>query len=386
MNWQDVLDQSHVVEVLRRAIASERVPHAYLFHGPDGTGKRAAALAFAQTLECERGGDAPCNECNACSKVSRLIHPDVHVLFPYPNDVDESEVAVRLQLLAEDPYATIDFARRPSLDDASRGTNKQTIYPVGRVHEDLLRPMSFRPVEGRFKVAIVTDADAMNASAANAFLKLLEEPPAQTVFILTTSQPESLLPTIVSRCQRLRFDLLSASTIEKALIDRKGVDNSQASMIARMADGSYSRALDLLESEDLAASRDRVVDFLRRSYQMDVAGMSDFINWMSSLSRDNVRSVLGLMLRWVRDLVLYRASGPAAPLVNVDQAEAIERFCANLPHADLEAIAGIIEEAIRLVERNVKVDLILINMGHLFFHAMRGKHTGPLFAPLSEVA
>ncbi len=386
MTWEDVLDQKHVVDVLRRAVASGRVPHAYLFHGPDGTGKRAAALALAQTLECERGEETPCNECNACRKVTRLIHPDVHVLFPYPNDVDESDVAVRLSLLAEDPYATIDFARRPSLGDVTGGSNKQTLYPVGRIHEDLLRPMSFRPTEGRYKVAIITDADAMNASAANAFLKLLEEPPAQTVFILTTPQPDALLPTIVSRCQRLRFDLLSPETIEQALISRKQTDPPIAALLARMADGSYSRALDLLESEDLAASRDRVVDFLRQSWKMDVAGMTTFINWMSSVRRDHVRSVLTLMLSWVRDLVLFRSAGRNAPLINVDQAEAIERFCANLPDADLDAIAGAIEEAIGLVERNVKVDLILINLGHLFFHAMRGKPSGKLFVPLSEEA
>ena len=155
--WSEIIDQSHVVDVLRRSVAGGRVPHAYLFHGPDGTGKRAVALALARALECEKGGDTPCDACNACRKVRRMLHPDVRVLIPYPTDADEHEVAHRLERLAEEPYAAIDFARRPSLDDPTHGSRKQTLYTVGRVHEDLLRPMSFKPIEGRYKIAVVTD-------------------------------------------------------------------------------------------------------------------------------------------------------------------------------------------------------------------------------------
>src|SRR5690606_11296350 len=119
------------------------------------------------------------------------------------------------------------------------------IYHVERIREEITQTMSFRPVEGRYKITIMTDADLLNDSAANAFLKLLEEPTPRSVFILTSRRPDQLLPTILSRCQRVRFDPLAPELIEEALITRKGVDPEFASAVARMADGSYADALDL---------------------------------------------------------------------------------------------------------------------------------------------
>ena len=134
--------------------------------------------------------------CLACTKVGRLLHPDVHVLLPAPKDADTDDLRARLETLAKNPYATVDFVRRPSLDDPAKTSNKQAFYPVARINDELRRAMSYRPVEGRYKVAIMTDADLLRTEAANAFLKLLEEPAPQTVFILITSRPDRLLPTI----------------------------------------------------------------------------------------------------------------------------------------------------------------------------------------------
>ena len=145
------------------------------------TRKRAAALEFAQALLCEKSlGDA-CGRCVPCQKVARGVHPDVHVLIPQPKDADPEEVSRRLALLFEDPFATIDFSRRPALDDPDRVSNKQAGYHIDRVHDQLHRAFSFKPVEGAWKIGIVTDADLFGGRSANAFLKLLEEPSPRTV-------------------------------------------------------------------------------------------------------------------------------------------------------------------------------------------------------------
>ena len=367
---------------LRRALSAERVAHAYLFHGPDGVGKRAVALEMARALQCTEQTDEACGNCRACQKTRRMVHPDVHVLFPYPKGTDEDDVAARIDRLGSNPYAAVDYVRRPSLSDPSETSNKQVMYHIDRVQEDLLRPMSFRPAEGQYKVAILTDVEHMNETAANAFLKLLEEPPPQTVFLLTTSRPEQLLPTIVSRCQRLRFDPLLPESIEGALVEREEMASDTASMLARMADGSYSRALDLAENEDLMASRELVLDYFRAAYTQKVTSLTDCIDELSSQGRERVKSMLRLMLRWVRDLMLYRTMGDEAPLVNVDQADAVARFCDNLPDADLEGMVTLVEEALHLTERNVRLSLILTALAQSLARAMRGGTVETLYDPL----
>lgn len=383
MAWDDLLDQDRVVQALRGAIERDRVAHAYLFYGPDGVGKRAVAIEFARALQCERGEPDACGECNACSKVRRLIHPDVQVFFPQPSDAEMEEIVERIQRLAKNPYAAVDFIRRPSLTDATKQSNKQAFYSVDFVREVLQKISSYRPVEGRYKVVIITDADLFRQDSANAFLKLLEEPPPRTVFILTTNRPDRLLPTILSRCQKHRFDAISPEMIERVLVEKEGVEPETAAMLARMADGSYSRALDLMENVELTANRALVVDFLRQSYAAS-KNLPALIDSLAGMGRDRVKGVLLLMQSWVRDLVLYDAAGDEARLVNVDQAESIRKFCTNLPHADLQAMVSLIEDAMRLVERNVHLFLVFKGLSQELHVAMHGPHSGRLFVPLAE--
>ena len=388
MAWSDLIDQHRATETLRRAVAGGRVPHALLFYGRDGVGKRAAALELAKTLQCERGAGEACGRCLACTKVGRLLHPDVHVLLPAPKDADTDDLRARLETLAKNPYATVDFVRRPSLDDPAKTSNKQAFYPVARINDELRRAMSYRPVEGRYKVAVMTDADLLRTEAANAFLKLLEEPAPQTVFILITSRPDRLLPTILSRCQRFRFDVLPAEAIEAALVEREGTRPDVAGTLARMADGSYSRALDLAQNEDLLADRQMVLSYFRLAYvgggPPHAAKLAEAIEEMARLGRERLKSLLDLMLRWLRDLALYRVLEGEAPLVNVDQREAVERFCKNVPEADLEAMAGLVEEAIELAERNVQLPLTLTVLADALGRAMRGQAPEHLYTPLAE--
>lgn len=388
MGWNGVIDQERAVETLRRALASGRVAHAYLFHGPDGVGKRAASLAFVQALECQRRAldeADPCGSCPACQKVAKMLHPDVHLYLPQPNDAGTDDLAIRFQRLGQNPYAEVDFRRRPTLDDPTKTSTKQVIYNVERVRE-ITRALRYSPAEGRYKVAILTDADAMNEASANAFLKGLEEPTEHTVIILTAGRPDRLLPTILSRCQRVRFDALSAGAIERALVERASLDPEQAALLARMADGSYTRALVLSESEELARQRAHVLAFFRAAFSGSGDAVDDLVADLAGLGREGLKGVLGLMLGWVRDLVLARYTGAEAALVNVDQRAAVHRFVDNLPMARLDAIADLVEHAVELVERNVNTTLVLTVLADAMRAAMRGQDRHRLFAPLAEPA
>jgi DNA polymerase-3 subunit delta' len=155
-------------------------------------------------------------------------------------------------------------------------------------------------------------------------------------------------------------------------------------MLARMADGSYSRALELAENDALMTSRELVLDFFRAAYTQKVESLDRCIQELQNQGRERVKSVLRLMLRWMRDLLLYRTMEKEAPLVNVDQKEAVARFCDNLPDADLEGMVTLVEEAMELAERNVRVSLILTALAHGLARAMRGQDVGALYVPLSE--
>src|SRR5690606_18859085 len=141
-------------------------------HGPDGAGKRAVALALGPALLCDRRGtpgapdDDACGRCLACTKAARLVHPDLHVLYPRPADAAPADLGARLRRLAEEPYAAVDYRRLPSLD-GKKGSNKQAFYSVALVNDELRRALALRPVEGRRIVAVITDAEAMRPEAAN---------------------------------------------------------------------------------------------------------------------------------------------------------------------------------------------------------------------------
>lgn len=385
MSWDSIINQKRVSAALRRAVDRNRVAHAYLFHGPLGTGKRAVGLELAKALECERSKEEACDRCLACTKVRKLVHPDVQVVLPYPSDVSEEEVTRRLKLLAREPYAETDFTRRPSLDNPEESSNKQAIYTVERVRE-LHRMLSYAPSEGRYKVTLMADVDRMRPPAANAFLKLLEEPTPRTVLILTTHRPDQLLPTVSSRCQQLRFKPLSPDEIREALHEREEVATDTATMVAHMANGSYTRALELLNNEQLQEARGLALEFFRQTYLMDIDKVLDLTSEISGQSREQVKGLLELMLTWTRDLLLYRTTSDEQFLVNVDQREAIRNFVERVPDARIQEMTEVLQDAVSLVERNVHLELTMITLAQQLHHLMRGRgRRSVLYRPLHRV-
>lgn len=385
--WDRIINQNRVLETLRAALEAERVAHAYLFHGPDGSGKKAMAFGLAQALLCKSDGIKPCGTCNSCSRAARLIHPDLRVILPYAGDPKQAEITHRFELLAEDPYAPVDFVHAPNgIGDDKKATNKQLIVKRERVDSEILWPSGFKAVEGGYKVVVLADVDLMHTSGSNAVLKLLEEPPPRTVFILTTTRPHRLLPTIVSRCQQVRFDKLSAEEIVGGLTDRYEMSADQRDVVARMADGSMTKAIELADNQELLGLRLLVIDFLRHSLLRDVEAIYQFSRMVGSGGREQVKSALDIMLSWLRDLMVVRATGDVARLVNSDQADVATRFVTNLASADIPAMIGAVEEAMGLVERNVNVDLIMVSLSDFLHRAMRGLPTGDLFQPLADPA
>jgi DNA polymerase-3 subunit delta' len=269
MHFSDIRDQEHATETLRRSVASGKVPHAYLFVGPEGVGKRLAARTLAMALCCERGEPDPCGACEHCRKICADIHPDV-----------------RWVGLPED---------------------KRRI-PIDAVRE-ADRWLAIRPHEGRSKILVVDPADAMTDAAANAILKTLEEPRAGSFIVLLTSAASALLPTVRSRCQIVRFRPLEEETVAAILVEG-GADPGIAKVAAALSGGSLSRAAQHL-GEELDALLEIVVELLSASAEQTPERALRAAELLRG-DREKTVAALELALAVLGDILFCQSGAPAA--------------------------------------------------------------------------
>ncbi len=354
--WPRVIGQRRVKQLLLSALRSGRLPHAYLFYGPEGVGKDATALELARILHCERGGEEACGLCSACVRMETMQHPDVHFVTALPagkgEDSDDSpldkltldDVKVVQAELAEkgrDPYHRVMIPR-------ASGIKINSIREIRRQ-----APLSG---SGRKRVFIVSRAETLLPVAAHTLLKTLEEPPPNCMLILTSANRDDLVPTIVSRCQQVRFDPLSEADIAAALVARDAVEPPHAALLARLSGGSYTRAQELI-GDDLMKEREFVLDYVRRSvagHHADVGRIIDAVT--QEKDRARVVRFLHLLLLWFRDALVLARQGT---IINVDQQEPLSRFLTRYPAANVPGVLADIDRSISLVERNVYIKLVL---------------------------
>ncbi|HYM21373.1 MAG TPA: AAA family ATPase [Candidatus Kapabacteria bacterium] len=367
--WANVIGQERVKKIVRQALESKMLPNAYLFTGPEGTGKDAVAIELAKALNCldpAMNGVQACDKCENCRSIGSLASPNLHFLFAIGKEGEDSKKkdddepneildAIREETgaKARDPYHNI------SIPKAIR-------ISVGQIRE-LILLLSRSVIHGK-RVVIISEADTMHPGAQNAFLKTLEEPHQNTLIILTSSNPSRLFPTILSRCQDIRFDMLSASEITSALIERDNIDKDQAAFLGRLSGGSLSTARSFV-SEDVAALRAEVVQFLlmglshnRRSALAEIDTFLPKRGGAFLKNRQNVEQILQLLELWLRD-ALAIASGAEKDVFNIDQLDYLQRFTkkfGSLPRI-VEAI-HFVEEAKRKVFLQLQLRPVMLEL------------------------
>lgn len=368
---ESILGQTRVKEELGQIIASERVSHAYLFTGPVGVGKKALALAFAEALNGIQNLNPP-SESATSKKSSWIKHPDIHVFIPLPSVVSQTELRERLLMLADDPYAVIDFGLRPALGNETDSKNRNAFYSVDYYRDNIRPSMFLKPNEGRYSIVILTGIEKMQEKVANAFLKLLEEPPEDVVFLLVTDHFNHLLPTIVSRCQILRCQALTSEEISGALEHRDGRSRSDAEYLARVSAGNYSLAR-FYDVESLRSIRNEIVDFLRASYLLDPKPILDIaLKWSTQHHSEGQQQILNLMEIFLRDLMLYRATSDETRITNLDQKEVIAKFVGSLQNARIEDMISEIHNGRQQYANNVNSKIWFTVLALRYGALMRG--------------
>jgi DNA polymerase-3 subunit delta' len=366
-----LVGQEKAKHQIERILLSDRLAHSFLFTGPSGTGKTAFALALAEVVNGVNHL-TDLKDLAISKKSSWFTHPDIHVFIPLPSSVGTNELQSRLELLAKDPYEIVDFTLRPALGDAESSKNRRAFYPIDYYHNEIRPKSVYKPNEGRRTVIVLTNIDTMRKEAANAFLKLLEEPSGNILFILTASQPDQLLPTIISRCQQIRLHPLTKDEVADGLIKYDGIDENDAELLARLSGGNYSTSR-FLEIETLQKIRNESVEFLRFSYMQDVPELLNLIDqWNKNLNKENQIALCNTLEQLLRDITVYRETENKALITNIDQLEVIQKFCSSMTEARLEEMIDHIQQLKGLLYQNVQFKYIGTALSLRFFRLMRG--------------
>jgi len=352
---------------LARAFAEGRLPQSLLVHGPPGVGKQRVALWLGQLLVCEDPRAAgPCGECRGCALAGRLEHPDVHWFFPLARPKGAS--GNRLASALEDARAArLEAHRAEPL--APRDPDEITGIYLAQVHQ-MRRAVSARPAMARRRVLLVGDAEAMvpqeaNQEAANAFLKLLEEPPPDTHVVITTAVPDALLPTIRSRVVAIRLGGVPADVAAAFLSEHAGVAQDRAAVVGSLCDGSIGRALALLaETEDEDGARERAARLVEAALSDDEAP-----RWAAALaapvsgSRGEFAQTLDLLAGWFRDIAAQASAGNDA-VINADRLDRVSAWSAAAPRAAERAGDALdaIDRALEATRRNADPQLVTLEL------------------------
>ena len=343
--FSKLVGNEHIKHTLRHLLANGRVPNAMLFAGDDGIGKQQFALELARAFICAEPTDGEaCGVCAGCGRVDTFAIPE-------PNDKNK------------DDFKKVFFGEH--LDVGKVVTYKRTIF-VDAIR-DLERNANFRPYEAKARFFIIDEADKMNDESSNALLKTLEEPPSTSHIFLISSRPDSLLPTVRSRCQTLRFAPVETESIEKFLIEERAFSHDEAKLAARLSRGSIGRAVSV-NVKEFRSRRERMLAVISNSIETgDRAALLRIAEEMNDAkNRDAFEENLDILQSLIHDVWTLRFSGDAARVVNADLADKLTLLAEDAGSADLSAWIAAIDK-IRLdltvnINKKIAADALFVTM------------------------
>ncbi len=371
MLFQDILGQHHIKAHLTQSVDNGRIPHAQLFVGPEGSGTLPMAIAYAQYILCSNsegennGGNEACN-----LKFKNISHPDLHFAFPVTTSAKVKSKPVSSfyleewrQLLKEQPYGNLfDWYKILGVD------NKQGQIGVDEA-QDIVKALSLKSYEGGYKVMLIWMAEKMNTACANKLLKLIEEPPSKTVFLLIAQDEEQIINTIRSRCQILHFPPLAEEDIKTGLIKSYNLEITVATKLAHQSNGNYNKASDLVyrDSEDIQFES-WFIFWIRSAFKAkgNKAAINDLISWSEDIAktgRETQKQFLNFCLDFFRQALLLNYN--ATDLVYMEpktEKFKLENFAPYVHGNNIMAISNELQDAIYHIERNGNSKIILTDL------------------------
>ena len=371
MQFSEILGQEYLKNHLIKSASQGRIPHAQLFVGPTGCGTLAMALAYSQYVLCNNSNDENSGGSDSCNiKFNSFSHPDLHFIFPTvsTSDVKTKPKSIDFvkdwrQFIIENPYGSL-FDWYNLLEVA----NKQGEIRVDDAQE-ILKSLALKSFEGGYKIAIVWMAEKMNVASSNKLLKLLEEPPEKTLFILISENEEDIIQTIRSRCQVLHFNALSEKTISNELITRFNIEEKLAMKIAHQAQGDFNKALHIYNdnSED-SPFEEWFVVWVRAAFRAkgNAAAIQDLIAWsdqIAVLGRETQKKFLQFCIDMFRQALLLNYQSPSLVYFEpkVDKFK-LENFAPFVNGNNIIDIFNELSDAMYHIERNGNAKIILTDL------------------------
>jgi DNA polymerase-3 subunit delta' len=303
MNFSRIPGQTEIISKLLRSVKEERVSHAQLFTGPAGCGSLALALAYAQYVSCEdKKENDSCGHCKSCVKYEKMIHPDLHFVFPVikgkktTDPVSDNYISEWREFVLKSPF----FGLNNWLDTIEVGNAQGLIFASEA--SEIIRKLSLKTFESDFKIMIIWLPEKMHHATSNKLLKMIEEPPEKTLFLLVSEEPDKILPTILSRCQLIKIPSFSNEEVKSYLRSTFGTTEIKSADIARVANGNLLRAIELCENDETA--RENLENFktlMRHAWKRDVLSLITWSEEISSLGRESQKNFLSNSIRLLRE-------------------------------------------------------------------------------------
>ncbi len=371
MQFSEVIGQSEAIGRLLQLVEEQRVPHALMFNGPAGSGKLALALAFASYLLGERhdGHSLLTNNAataNAEAMLGKWQHPDLHFSYPVirpkgassDRKITSDDFAKEWRtLIGKTPYFTMD-----QWMTAMDAENQQAA--IFEAESDALaHVLNMKSAMGGYKVSLIWLPERMNITSANKLLKLLEEPPSQTVFLLVSEEPERLLETIRSRVQRFDVHRIDTPDMEQALISRRGLDADMAQRVAHTACGNWLKAMEELDSDsENRQFFDLFVNLMRQAYMREMKGLKNWSDNVASLGREKQRRMLTYFLHLVRENFMFNFQQPVLNYMTQEEEKFSQHFARFINERNVVEMAEMLQRTHRDIGQNANAKIQFFNL------------------------
>uniref|UniRef100_UPI00356ADAE9 DNA polymerase III subunit n=1 Tax=Labilibaculum sp. TaxID=2060723 RepID=UPI00356ADAE9 len=364
MQFKDIIGLETVKHQFIQTVKENRVSHAQLLVGPNGVGKLPLAIAFAQYMSClNRTENDSCGHCSSCKKYQKLVHPDLHFVFPvvtgkgFTKPVSDNFIESWRSQIESDRYFDLgDWYKTLGVDNA------QGLIYSSESHE-IIRKLNLKTYESDYKIMIVWLPEKMHHTCANKLLKMIEEPPKKTLFIMVSEEPDKILPTILSRTQIVNVPKIESEDLKQAVASEFNLSGTELSNVVRLAGGSYRKARVLIQnSDENAFNFENFVSIMRLSYARKVMEIMDWSEQIAGIGRERQKSFLNYSVRMVRENFILNLKKPEMVFLNGEEMNFSSRFSPFINEENVWILADELSKAYSDIERNANAKIVFLDL------------------------